>query len=121
MQCRKAHVKYLIKNLHTVSFICNIQASMLFCWENLLSLKLILLHPSVLFKNICEIECQHYDPYIDKNEIVLKIAIYMILTQHQVFQEYNFPEGAIVIDPFRYLKINHKNVNYYPIGCPKLF
>ena len=121
MQCREAHVKYLIKILHKFHLQYPSLDVILLGKSLKPETNIITGSPSVLFKNICEIECQHYDPYIDKNKIVLKIAIYMILTQHQVFQEYNFPEGAIVIDPFRYLKINHKNVKYYPIGCPKLF
>ena len=70
------------------------------------------------FKNLCNIECKHYDPYIDNYEIILSVSIYMILTQHQVFTEYQFPANSVIIDPFRYLKLDN-SVKYYPVGCPK--
>lgn len=33
----------------------------------------------------------------------LQPAVYLICTQHKRYKSYNFPEGSVVIDPFRYI------------------
>ena len=75
--------------------------------------------PAVLLKNIIDennIEIKaHYDPYIDKEELVLEKGIYCFATRHEVFADYKFPEGSIVIDPFRIFK-NKDGIIYHGVG-----
>lgn len=44
-------------------------------------------------------------------------AVYFIGCRHERYKEYAFPEGSVVIDPFRYLP-KRKNVTYISIGKP---
>lgn len=60
--------------------------------------------PAILLKNILEEKIpniQMYDPYIDNFEIELKKAVYFIGTNHDIFKEFSFPIGSVVIDPWR--------------------
>jgi hypothetical protein len=47
-----------------------------------------------------------YDPWIDlEYEAPLKSpSIYFIGTNHDLFLDYKFPAGSIVIDPWRYIQ-----------------
>jgi len=44
-----------------------------------------------------------------------KKGIYFIATKHEIFENYKFPNGSVVIDPFRYV-IYKDNIKYIPIG-----
>ena len=60
-----------------------------------------------MLKNILDernIDSEMYDPYVD-NAIDFKFekGVYFIGTKHPDFLEFNFPEGSIVIDPWRYI------------------
>ena len=63
--------------------------------------------PSILLKNILDernVECEIYDPYVDdKNNYDFKQGVYFIGTMHPDFNEFDFPIGSIVIDPWRYI------------------
>ena len=63
--------------------------------------------PSILLKNILDernVECEIYDPYVDdKNNYDFKQGVYFIGTMHPDFNEFDFPNGSIVIDPWRYI------------------
>ena len=62
--------------------------------------------PSILLKNILDeknIECEMFDPWIDEGEYNFKKALYFIGTNHDEFLNYKFPEGSVVIDPWRYI------------------
>ena len=65
--------------------------------------------PSILLKNIL-IEKKHevkiYDPWIDveENPPIDEPALFFIGTNHDLFLDYRFPKGSIVIDPWRFLK-----------------
>jgi UDPglucose 6-dehydrogenase len=76
--------------------------------------------PAILLKNIIDekkIEIKsHYDPYIDKEELIMEKGIFCFTTKHKVFADYKFPEGSIVIDPFRIFK-NKDNIIYHGVGC----
>ena len=63
--------------------------------------------PSVLLKNILSergVESEMYDPQVhpEADEPNMK-AVYFIGTRHEVFKDFNFPEGSIVLDPHRYI------------------
>jgi UDPglucose 6-dehydrogenase len=66
--------------------------------------------PAILLKNILElrgIESEQYDPYIDVavTDFKLEKKIYFIGCKHSLFSTYEFPEGACVIDPNRYIPL----------------
>lgn len=65
--------------------------------------------PAVLLKNLCDLNnvdvdlC--YDPLVDCTEIDTNVRrIYCLAVKHDIFKNYNFGIGSIVIDPFRYIK-----------------
>lgn len=70
---------------------------------------LVIGSPSILLKNIL-IEKKHevkmYDPFIDveENPPIDEPALFFIGTSHDLFLDYRFPKGSIVIDPWRFLK-----------------
>jgi UDPglucose 6-dehydrogenase len=77
--------------------------------------------PSILLLNLLkennkEIEINSYDPFVDKEEPQFDKAVYFIGTKHEVFKNFNFPNGSIVIDPFRYLINKNKSVKLIAIG-----
>jgi len=61
--------------------------------------------PSILLKNMLEengTPAGMYDPWVDfSNPPLEERAIFFIGTNHDVFREYNFPEGSVVLDPWR--------------------
>lgn len=64
--------------------------------------------PSILLKNLLNekgFSCFMFDPWIDTTEEppLLNKSLYFIGTNHDVFKEYKFPKGSVVIDPWRYL------------------
>jgi UDPglucose 6-dehydrogenase len=63
--------------------------------------------PAILLSNILKernLEFVHHDPFVDEEELKLKPSLYFLATQHETFNDYRFPSGSVVIDPFRYLK-----------------
>jgi UDPglucose 6-dehydrogenase len=64
--------------------------------------------PSILLRNILEergIEVCMYDPHVDSHEPDLSTSrVFFIGTKHSEFAEYKFPEGSVVIDPWRYIE-----------------
>jgi UDPglucose 6-dehydrogenase len=64
--------------------------------------------PSILLRNILE-EKGHdvamFDPWIDQETSPLsEKAIFFIGTNHDLFIDYKFPYGSLVIDPWRFIK-----------------
>ena len=61
--------------------------------------------PSILLKNILletNDDVQMFDPWVDDGTPPLdNPAVFFIGTNHDVFLNYKFPEGSIVIDPWR--------------------
>ena len=62
--------------------------------------------PAILLKNILEesgVEITMYDPWVDVGAPppLDSRAIFFIGTNHDTFLSYNFPEGSVVIDPWR--------------------
>ena len=47
----------------------------------------------------------HHDPHVDGAVVAYATpGVFLICTKHKVFEDYEFPEGSVVIDPFRFLK-----------------
>jgi len=64
--------------------------------------------PSILLKNILEErghQVEMWDPYIDdsENESQQEPQIYFIGTKHPDFTSYEYNQGSIIIDPWRYI------------------
>lgn len=63
--------------------------------------------PSILLKNLLDeknVSSEMFDPWIDEVEPPIeRPAIFFIGTNHDAFLEYKFPEGSVVIDPWRYI------------------
>ena len=64
--------------------------------------------PSILMKNMMEehgVDAEMYDPWIDECDPPLnEKAVFFIGTNHDKFLDYKFPEGSVVIDPWRIMK-----------------
>jgi len=62
--------------------------------------------PSILLKNIL-VERGHevtmYDPWIDETAPTFERGVYFIGTKHPGFGEFDFPQGSVVLDPWRYI------------------
>lgn len=78
--------------------------------------------PSILLRNLLEerkIKVESWDPYVDGQEIpdfAKQKAVFFIGTQHLYFQSFSFPEGSVVLDPFRYIPAQN-GVNIIKIGA----
>ena len=63
--------------------------------------------PSILLKNLLEERNEEviaFDPWIDDGDPPLSSpAIFFMGTNHDKFLKYDFPEGSVVIDPWRYV------------------
>lgn len=68
---------------------------------------LIVGSPAILLKNILEEkghQLEMYDPYIDTTPAPIESpAIFFIGTNHDLFIDYVFAKGSVVIDPWRFL------------------
>ena len=75
--------------------------------------------PSILLRNILEekgIEVSMFDPWIDQTNPPLENkSIFFIGTNHDVFSDYKFPTGSIVIDPWRFIR-SQENVKLISVG-----
>lgn len=77
--------------------------------------------PAILLANILKergIKVTHADPYIDGHDPASSVnTIYFIGTRHKCIQDYIFPSGSIVIDPFRFIdKSKSPGMTYIPVG-----
>ena len=75
--------------------------------------------PSILLKNILKekkIDPICFDPYIDKKKLKFKKGLYFLGTKHRVFENFKFPKGSVIIDPFRIIKKNFLNVKVIRLG-----
>ena len=74
--------------------------------------------PSILLKNLLEErgeDLEMYDPWVDSTEINLTKKLYFIGTNHDIFLDYKFPEGSIVLDPWGIIK-DREGVKVIRIG-----
>ena len=67
--------------------------------------------PAILCKNILEewdIPVMLHDPFVDKHPMAWSDSargeLILIGTKHEVFKQWRFPQGSIVIDVFRYIE-----------------
>jgi UDPglucose 6-dehydrogenase len=63
--------------------------------------------PAILLKNILE-EKGHqvisFDPHVDEGEPPLhNKALFFVATNHDIFKDYKFPNGSVIIDPWRFI------------------
>ena len=77
--------------------------------------------PAILLKNILEGWGENvllFDPLVDETLMLSAELpmVFLIGSKHKVFQNYVFPKGSVVIDPWRYLHITQEGVQYLPIG-----
>jgi UDPglucose 6-dehydrogenase len=63
--------------------------------------------PAVLLANIIaevRLPVEQFDPYVDSGKPPLDTpAIFVVATKHSEFSGYTFPDGSIVIDPWRFI------------------
>lgn len=75
--------------------------------------------PSILLKNILEergVSVDMYDPHVDEDLFLMtQPQLFFIGTKHSEFLSYEFPEGSIVIDPWRYMS-DQEGVEVIRIG-----
>ena len=64
--------------------------------------------PAVLLHNLLKERGRHdvqaYDPHVDSETPHFEKGLYFVATKHQEFIDFDFPEGSIVLDPWRYVK-----------------
>lgn len=74
---------------------------------------------SILLKNLLEeknTEVLMYDPWVDNGEAPLdNKSIFFIGTNHDLFLDYKFPEGSVVIDPWRFIN-DQEGIELIKIG-----
>lgn len=51
-----------------------------------------------------------------KKKPKFKKGLYFLGTKHSVFENFKFPKGSVVIDPFRIIKKNFLNVKVIRLG-----
>jgi UDPglucose 6-dehydrogenase len=76
--------------------------------------------PAVLLKNLLEErghEVQMYDPYVDVGLPIPRYpaSTFVIGTKHPEFVDFEFPQGSVVIDPWRYIP-QRPGVNVVSVG-----
>ena len=77
--------------------------------------------PSILLNNILRekgVNAISYDPYVDTKKPVFDKGVYFIGTKHEIFEHFEFPNGSIVIDPFRMIN-KKKGLKVIRIGDSK--
>lgn len=63
--------------------------------------------PALLLNTILEERGQYavmYDPHIDDTRPVFEKSVFLIGTRHPEFEDFPFPDGSVVIDPWRYIR-----------------
>jgi UDPglucose 6-dehydrogenase len=76
--------------------------------------------PAILLKNILQeqgVDAGMYDPHVDTSTWTPSVpAVYFVATRHEIFKSYKFPAGSVVLDVWRYLKIDDPQVKHVKIG-----
>ena len=78
--------------------------------------------PSILLNNILKekgVSAISYDPYVDTIKPAFVKGVYFIGTKHEVFEQFEFPAGSVVIDPFRIISKNKEGLKIIRIGDSK--
>jgi|TARA_B100001964_G_C14199680_1_gene585150 UDPglucose 6-dehydrogenase len=63
-----------------------------------------------------KLDVESFDPYIDVKKIDFIKGTYFIGTKHSDFENFNFPKGSVVIDPFRFITKKKSEVKYISLG-----
>jgi UDPglucose 6-dehydrogenase len=81
---------------------------------------LIVGSPAILLKNILEekgYDVEMFDPWIDSGNAPLDSpSLFFMGTNHDIFLEYDFPEGSVVIDPWRFMKNENPKIRLVSVG-----
>ncbi len=78
--------------------------------------------PALLLRSILEgrgHEVLLHDPLVEGMRMdlsTMKPMVFMVGARHSVFKEYRFPQGSVVLDPWRYLQAAQEGVRYVPVG-----
>ncbi len=75
--------------------------------------------PAILLENLLkenDIDPITYDPYVDKKSPVFDTGLYFIGTKHEVFENFDFPKGSVVLDPFRMINSKIEGIKVIRIG-----
>ena len=77
--------------------------------------------PSILLLNLLKekkdnLNLTAYDPFVDKEKPEFKKGTYFIGTKHEKFKDFIFPDGSVVLDPFRYIVKKQENIRLISIG-----
>tara|TARA_B100001123_G_scaffold439056_1_gene575106 strand:+ start:719 stop:1960 length:1242 start_codon:yes stop_codon:yes gene_type:complete len=75
--------------------------------------------PSILLINLLKekkLNIESFDPFIDKEKKDFIKGTYFIGTKHDDFENFNFPDGSVVIDPFRFITKKNPKVKYISLG-----
>lgn len=124
MICRENQTDWLAEICIKKKNECNLPVVILGkCFKK--ETNLVVGSPSILLKNLLnekDVNVTMYDPHIDQNEPEWGKAIYFIGTNHDSFLEFDFPEGSVVIDPWRMYgdkevnNLREANVDYIAVG-----
>ena len=75
--------------------------------------------PAILLHNLLKERGRHdvvcYDPHVDEHPPSFGQGLYFVATQHREFLEFEFPEGSVVLDPWRYIP-EKENLKIIRIG-----
>jgi UDPglucose 6-dehydrogenase len=80
--------------------------------------------PALLVKALLEERGQSavaLDPYVisSGNDLsAMEPHVFIVGTRHPEFTSAKFPAGSVVIDPWRYLNVEQRDVTYVPVGNP---
>lgn len=80
---------------------------------------LVLGSPALLLANILEekkISFIHFDPHVDIDFPIFKKGTYFIASKHEEFKNYPYPDGSTIIDVWRYLNFENKDINHIKVG-----
>ena len=76
--------------------------------------------PAVLLSNLLQergVSHEMWDPYVDEQRD-WPAAVYFIATNHPEFEEFKFPAGSVVLDPWRMIQ-PQRDVDVIGIGKPR--
>ena len=82
---------------------------------------LVLGSPAILLYNILKeynISAVHYDPFVDSefmDEVPFMVGTYLVATKHEIFKEFKFPSGSVVIDVWGFLNLGD-DVKHIKVG-----
>lgn len=82
---------------------------------------LILGSPSILLKNILierGVEVIQYDPWVNNDVPKFERGTYIVTAKHKAFQTFDYPNGSVVIDVWRYLNLKNKELLHIKVGKP---